>query len=91
MQYSLEGIRDSIHDLSRNPLSDSAYKVKFTTPEQLRPPTPPKFLNIDVRDSARDIGQLPSFTVSFSDAVNKDSARTCDSPSSIPGIMPSKP
>ena len=73
LQYTLEGIRDSIHDLARNPLSDSAYKVTFTTPSELRAPVPPKFTNIDVRDSAKDISQLPSFTISFSDAVNKDS------------------
>jgi hypothetical protein len=79
-KYILEGIRDSnerssgIHDLAHNPLSDSAYIDTFTTPEELRSPTPPKFLSMDVRDSARDISQLPTFTISFSDAVNKDSA-----------------
>ncbi len=79
-KYILEGIRDSnaqssgIHDLAHNPLSDSAYIDTFTTPEELHSPMPPKFVSIDVRDSAKDIGQLPSFTISFSDAVNKDSA-----------------
>lgn len=72
--YTLEGVRDSIHDRAQNPLSDSAYKVTFITPAELRASTPPKFESIDVRDSTKDISQLPTFTVSFSDAVNKDSA-----------------
>jgi hypothetical protein len=73
-EYTLEAIRDSIHDLSHNSLSDSAYKVTFTTPQELRSPTPPKFITMSLRDSIRDISQLPTFPISFTDAVNKDSA-----------------
>ncbi|HZK75654.1 MAG TPA: Ig-like domain-containing protein, partial [Candidatus Kapabacteria bacterium] len=71
--YTLEAIRDSIHDLSNNPLSDSAYKVTFTTPATLHSPAPPVFISMSIRDSARDISGLPSFTISFSDAVLRDS------------------
>ncbi|HEX5315259.1 MAG TPA: Ig-like domain-containing protein, partial [Candidatus Kapabacteria bacterium] len=72
-EYTLEAIRDSIHDLSRNSLSDSAYKVKFTTPATLRSATPPTFITMGIRDSARNISALPSFPISFSDAVLRDS------------------
>src|ERR1019366_10394757 len=67
--YTLEAIRDSIYDLSSNPLSDSAYKVTFTTPATLRSATPPTFITMGIRDSVRNISALPSFPVSFSDAV----------------------
>jgi len=73
-EYTLEAIRDSIHDLSRNLLSDSAYKVTFTTPATIRATAPPQFIAIGIRDSARDISALPSFLISFSDAVQHDSA-----------------
>ncbi len=72
--YTLEGIRDSIHDLSNNPLSDSGYKVTLTTPATLHSPSPPKFLSMGIRDSARDISALPAFPITFSDAVRRDSA-----------------
>jgi hypothetical protein len=72
-EYTLEAIRDSIHDLAHNPLSDSAYKVTFTSPAELRGASPPKFSAMGIRDSAKDISQLPSFPISFTDAVNKDS------------------
>jgi Bacterial Ig-like domain len=72
-KYILQGIRDSLHDLAHNPLSDSAYIDTFTTPTELRSATPPKFVAINVRDSARDISQLPSFLIIFNDVVNKDS------------------
>jgi hypothetical protein len=71
--YTLEAIRDSIHDLSHNPLSDSTYKVTFTTPDELRAAVPPKFTTMSFRDSVRDLSQLPSFPLVFTDAVNKDS------------------
>ncbi len=73
-KYILQGIRDSLHDLAHNSLSDSAYIDTFTTPAELRMPSPPKFISISLRDSTQDISQLPSFPICFSDAVNKDSA-----------------
>lgn len=73
-EYSLEAIRDSIRDLSENPLGDSAYKVIFTSPENLRSPDTTKFLTANLKDSARDVAILPSFPIQFSDAVNRDSA-----------------
>ncbi len=72
-QYTLEGIRDSIHDLSHNPLSDSAYSVSFTTPADLKSTSPPVFESMGIRDSVRDVSALPSFPISFSDAVVRDS------------------
>jgi len=73
MGYTLEAIRDSIHDLSNNPLSDSAYKVTFTTPATLHTLSPPQFLSMGIRDSTRNISALPKFPVAFSDAVLRDS------------------
>ena len=73
-EYTLEGIRDRIHDRSHNPLSDSAYKLDFTTPASMNAPVPPAFTSMGIRDSTRDVSALPSFPISFSDAVNHDSA-----------------
>ena len=72
-EYTLEAIRDSIHDLSNNPLSDSAYKVTFTTPVSLHTLSPPMFLSMGIRDSTRNISALPSFPISFNDAIRRDS------------------
>jgi hypothetical protein len=72
-EYTLEAIRDSIHDLSNNPLSDSAYKVTFTTPASLHTASPPVFITMGIRDSTRNISALPSFPISFSDAFERDS------------------
>ncbi len=73
-EYSLEAVRDSVHDLPHNPLSDSAYKITFTTPATLRAPAAPKFVTMGMRDSIRDISAMPSLGISFSDAVRHDSA-----------------
>ena len=72
--YTLEASRDSIHDLSMNRLSDSAYTLVFTTPSSMNAPSAPVFAGMEIRDSARDISALPSFPISFSDAVIRDSA-----------------
>ena len=74
-QYILKAIRSGIHDLAGNPLSDSAYIDTFTTPSSLHATTPPAFATMFLRDSTRDIAELPSFPILFSDAVNKDSAQ----------------
>jgi len=70
---TIEAVRDSIHDLSHNPLSDSAYKVTFTSPASLRSASPPKIDFIGVRDSMTDVSGLPSFPIVFTDAVQRDS------------------
>ena len=71
--YTLEAKRDSVHDLGMNRVSDSAYKVTFTSPLSLRSPTPPKFLGIGIRDSALDVSTMPTIPVTFSDPPNHDS------------------
>jgi hypothetical protein len=70
---SIAATRDSIHDLSHNPLSDSAYKVTFTSPASLRSASPPKIDFIGVRDSMTDVSEMPSIPIVFTDAVQRDS------------------
>ncbi|HEY3876894.1 MAG TPA: Ig-like domain-containing protein, partial [Candidatus Kapabacteria bacterium] len=72
-EYTLEAIRDSVRDLTKNSLSDSAYKVTFTSPDELRHVDTVAFVTMNLRDSTRDMSQLPEFPMIFSDAVNRDS------------------
>ncbi|MDP4200909.1 MAG: Ig-like domain-containing protein [Bacteroidota bacterium] len=65
--------KGSIHDLSHNPISDSAYTVDFTTPSSLRVMHPPTFISIGIRDSAVDQSTMPVIPIIFSDVVRRDS------------------
>jgi len=71
--YTLEARRDSVRDLTHNPVSDSAYKVSFSAPLTLHSGQPPKFISIGIRDSALDVSTMPAIPFVFSDAINRDS------------------
>ncbi len=70
---TLEVRKGSVHDLAHNPISDSAYKVDFSTPLTLRGAPAPAFVSIGIRDSALDQSTMPLIPLTFSDAVRRDS------------------
>ena len=69
--YMLTAHRDSVHDLAHNPVSDSAYTVKFNTPLVMHGASGPKLPMVGIVDSMRDISTTPSIPIAFSDAVDR--------------------
>ena len=69
--YTLSVSRDSVHDLARNPVSDSAYKVTFSAPSVIRGAPGPKIPSIGMTDSTRDVSTTPSIPLTFSDVVDR--------------------
>ncbi len=75
-EYQIDAVRDSIRDLSRNTLSDSAKSAKFTPVRSLDTIPAPKIQSVSVFDSVRDISVTPALLVTFSDAVQRSEAES---------------
>ena len=69
----LEIVKGSIHDLAGNPLSDSGRAVSTQAPAILRTPAESRFALVSIRDSSVDATTKPSISITFRDAVVRDS------------------
>jgi hypothetical protein len=70
-KYTLEA--RIVHDVAHNPINDTANKISFEAPSTLRGMTTPTLAAHSIADSMRDIPTYPTLTLTFSDAVVRDS------------------
>jgi len=70
-KYALEA--RTVHDVARNLISDTANRISFEAPSSLHGTTAPTLAAHSIADSVRDIPTYPTLTLTFSDAVVRDS------------------